>query len=133
MRMLPKEIKLTRHAQHRLEERKNSDIYYNTKNLMRSSCRWYGKDDLIPDSALYKHCLYVCRKSKGKMRYLTDGKIEVLYDKNAKVAITVMEVKEKFLPVTQYIKPDRLKPTKKESKENTQLFRLNFNKCLLNV
>lgn len=107
MRNLPREIKLTRHARQRLEERKNPDNYYNTKNLMRSSCKWYGKDDLIPNSKLYIHCLYVCRKSKNKMRYITDGNIEVLYDKRAGVAITVMEVKEKFLPITQYIKSDK--------------------------
>ena len=89
MAKLPKEIKLTRHAQQRLEERKNSDTNYNTKNLMRSSCKWYGKDDLIQDSALYLHCLYVCRKS-NQIGYITDGRIEVVYNKNTGVAITVM-------------------------------------------
>ena len=58
---LPAELKLTLHAKQRLEERKNHNTY-NTKNLMKSSCRWYGKDDLIPNSKLYIHCLYVCRK-----------------------------------------------------------------------
>ena len=43
------------------------------------------------------------------MRYITDGNIEVLYDKGAGVAITVMEVKDKFKPITQYIKPSVLK------------------------
>lgn len=116
MAKLPKEIKLTRHAQQRLEERKDSNIY-NTKNLMKSSCKWYGKDDLIPESALYVHCMYVCRKS-NQLGYITDGKLEVIYNKGTGVAITVMEVKEKFLPITQYIKPSYLKQIqiKKEKK-----------------
>jgi hypothetical protein len=118
MSILPKEIKLTLHAQQRLEERKGSEKY-NTKNLMKSSCKWYGKDDLIPESSLYIHCMYVCRKAKNKMGYLTDGNIEVLYDKNAKVAITILEVKDKFKPITQYIKPEYLKEIelKKEKKK----------------
>ena len=118
MSILPKEIKLTLHAQQRLEERKGSEKY-NTKNLMKSSCRWYGKDDLIKESSLYIHCMYVCRKAKNKMGYLTDGNIEVLYDKNAKVAITILEVKDKFKPITQYIKPEYLKEIelKKEKKK----------------
>lgn len=118
MSILPKEIKLTLHAQQRLEERKGSEKY-NTKNLMKSSCKWYGKDDLIPESSLYIHCMYVCRKAKNKMGYLTDGNIEVLYDKNAKVAITILEVKDKFKPITQYIKPEYLKEIelKKERKK----------------
>ena len=118
MTKLPKDIKLTRHAQLRLSERKNSNNIYNTRNLMRSSCKWYGKDDLIPDSALYLHCLYVCRKS-NQMGYITDGNIEVVYNKGTGVAITVMEVKEKFLPITQYIKPEYLKQieTKKEKRK----------------
>lgn len=108
MSVLPKEIKLTLHAQQRLSERRGAERY-NTKNLMKSSCRWYGKDDLIPESSLYIHCLYVCRKARNKMGYLTDGNIEVLYDKNANAAITIMEVKDKFKPITQYIKPEYLK------------------------
>lgn len=118
MAKLPKEIKLTKHAQQRLAERKNSDVYYNTKNLMRSSCKWYGKGDLIPNTALYLHCLYVCRNSK-QIGYMTDGRIEVVYDKGTGGAITVMEVKEKFLPITQYIKPSYLKEIeiKKEKKK----------------
>jgi ribosomal protein L37AE/L43A len=117
MAKLPKEIKLTKHAQQRLRERRNS-IIYNTKNLMRSSCKWYGKDDLIPESGLYLHCLYVCRKS-NQMGYITDGNIEVIYNKGTGVAITIMEVKEKFLPITQYIKPEYLKQIeiKKEKKK----------------
>lgn len=117
-KVLPKEIKLTRHAQQRLEERNNSNNHYNTKNLMRSSVKWYGKDDLIPETALYLHCLYVCRKS-NQMGYITDGNIEVVYNKGTGVAITVMEVKEKFIPVTQYIKPEYLKQIerKKELKK----------------
>lgn len=118
MAKLPKDIKLTRHAQQRLTERNTLSNIYNTKNLMRSSCKWYGKDDLIPESALYLHCLYVCRKSK-QMGYITDGNIEVVYNKGTGVAITVMEVKEKFLPITQYIKPKYLKQIelKKEKKK----------------
>lgn len=118
MAKLPKEIKLTIHAQQRLVERKGVEKY-NTKNLMKSPCKWYGKDDLIPESSLYIHCLYVCRKAKNKMGYITDGNIEVLYDKNAKVAITIMEVKDKFKPITQYIKPEYLKQIeiKKEKKK----------------
>ena len=107
MRRLPTEIKLTDHAKQRLEERKDPEVYYNTKNLMKSSCKWYIKEDLIMDSALYRHCCYVCRKS-NQMAYMTDGKIEILYNKNTKVAITILEVKEKFLPITQYIKPELL-------------------------
>lgn len=118
MAILPKEIKLTLHAQQRLFERKGMEKY-NTKNLMKSSCKWYGKDDLIPESSLYIHCLYVCRKARNKMGYITDGNIEVLYDKSANVAITILEVKDKFKPITQYIKPEYLKEIelKKERKK----------------
>ena len=116
MAKLPREIKLTRHAQIRLEERKNSSIDYNTKNLMKSPCKWYGKDDLIINSNLYLHCLYVCRKS-NQMGYITDGNIEVVYNRNTGVAITVMEVKEKFLPITQYIKPEVLKEIEKKKEQ----------------
>lgn len=119
MGKLPKEIKLTLHAKQRLAERKSSEYYYDTKNLMKSNCRWYTTDDFIKQSDLYIHCLYVCRKAKNKMGYLTDGKIEVLYDKNAKTAITIMEVKEKFMPITQYVRPEILKEIerKKELKK----------------
>lgn len=122
MSILPKEIKLTLHAQQRLLERKGSERY-NTKNLMKSSVKWYGKDDLIPESSLYIHCLYVCRKAKNKMGYITDGNIEVLYDKNAHVAITILEVKDKFKPITQYIKPEYLKEIelKKREKERKRM------------
>ena len=126
MAKLPKEIKLTRHAQQRLKERKNSNIY-NMKNLMRSSCRWYGKDDLIPESALYLHCLYVCRKS-NQMGYITDGELEVIYNKGTGVAITVMEVKEKFLPITQYIKPEYLKQIEVK-KERKKMRKTNIEVC----
>ena len=117
MGKLPAEIKLTRHAKQRLEERKEPENYYNPKNIMRSSCKWYTKDDLIPKSNLYLHCLYVCRKS-NQMGYITDGKIEVLYNKGTGVAITIMEVKEKFQPITQYIKPEILEQI--ERKKNKQ-------------
>ena len=113
-----KNIKLSPHARQRLEERKSSHIIYNTKNLIRSSCKWYTKDDLIEKSKLYQHILYVCRKST-QFGYITDGEIEVLYNKGTGVAITVMEMKEKFKPVTQYIKPSILKANeiKKEKKK----------------
>ena len=107
-RKLPSEIKMTWHAQQRLEERNNTYNYYDTKNLMKSSRKWYGKDDLIHDCALYRHCCYTCRKS-SQMGYITDGNIEVIYNKNTKTAITVLEVKEKFKPIEQYIKPEVLK------------------------
>ena len=127
MAKLPKEIKLTRHAQQRLTERNTMENMYNTKNLMRSSCKWYGKDDLIPDSALYLHCLYVCRKSK-QMGYITDGNIEVVYNKGTGVAITIMEVKEKFLPITQYIKPEYLKQIELK-KEKKKMRKTNIGVC----
>ena len=111
MSNLPKEIKLTIHARQRLEERKNSNNY-NMKNLMRSSCKWYGKDDLIENSSLYLHCLYVCRKS-NQLGYITDGHIEVIYNRGTGVAVTVLEVKDKFLPITQYIKPSILERLEK--------------------
>lgn len=108
MRKLPLDIKMTWHAQQRLEERNNTYNYYDTKNLMRSSCRWYGKDDLIFDCALYRHCCYTCRKS-NQLGYITDGNIEVIYNKNTKTALTVLEVKDKFKPIEDYIKPEVLK------------------------
>ena len=117
MSKLPSEIKLTNHARLRLEERNKIHNYYNTKNLMKSSCKWYRKEDLIEDCALYRHCCYTTRKS-SQMGYLTDGNIEVIYNKGTKTAITVLEVKEKFLPITQYIKPIVLEKIeiKKENK-----------------
>ncbi|MDE6947564.1 MAG: hypothetical protein K2P14_10325 [Anaeroplasmataceae bacterium] len=113
MSKLPKEIKLTFHAQQRLEERKNPNYKYNTKNLMKSSCKWYNKDDLIPQSQFYLHCLYVCRKS-NQLGCITDGDIEVIYNKGTGVALTVLEVKDKFKPITQYIKPQILKQIEKK-------------------
>lgn len=107
MAKLPKKLKLTPHARTRLQERKDPDIQYDTRDLMKSSCKWFTTKDFIEKSKLYQHSLYVCRKSI-QMGYLTNGKVEVLYNKGTGVAITVMEVKEKFLPITQYIKPDIL-------------------------
>lgn len=123
MRNLPDEIRLTFHAKQRLVERNDANVIYNTKNLMRSSCRWYNRDDLIYNSALYLHSLYVCRRSKNKMRYITDGNIEVIYNKETGVAVTILEVKEKFLPITKYIKPERLEKNKikKESENSVKL------------
>ena len=120
MRNLPDEIRLTFHAKQRLAERKDANVVYNTKNLMRSSCRWYNRDDLIYNSALYLHSLYVCRRSKNKMRYITDGNIEVIYNKETGEAVTILEVKEKFLPISKYIKPERLEKNKiKKESENS--------------
>lgn len=104
---LPKEMKLTKHAQQRLAERKDEYMKYNTRNLMRSSVKWYGKDDLIHDCALYRHCCYTTRKS-NQIGYITDGNIEVIYNKGTKTAITILEVKDKFKPITQFIKPEIL-------------------------
>ena len=128
MRNLPDEIRLTFHAKQRLVERNDANVIYNTKNLMRSSCRWYNRDDLIYNSALYLHSLYVCRRSKNKMRYITDGNIEVIYNKETGVAVTILEVKEKFLPITKYIKPERLEK-KKIKKESENLGKLDY--CLV--
>lgn len=120
MRNLPDEIRLTFHAKQRLIERNDANVIYNTKNLMRSSCRWYNRDDLIYNSALYLHSLYVCRRSKNKMKYITDGNIEVIYNKETGVAITILEVKEKFLPISKYIKHERLGKSKiKKESENS--------------
>ena len=105
---LPKDMKLSPHARQRVLERKDVDIKYNTSNIMRSSVKWYGKDDLIHDCALYRHCCYTTRKS-NQIGYITDGDIEVIYNKGTHVAITVLEVKDKFKPITQFIKPEILK------------------------
>lgn len=110
MRRLPVDIKLTLHAQQRLLERKGIEKY-NIENLMQSPVKWYGKDDLIPQSNLYIHCLYVCRKS-NQMGYITDGNIEVIYNRSTGVAITILEVKDKFKPISQFLKDD-----KRENKE----------------
>ena len=117
MGKLPLDMKMTPHAQQRLAERKDELMKYNTKNLMRSSVKWWGKDDLIFDQALYRHACYTTRKS-SQLAYITDGDIEVIYNRNTKTAITVLEVKEKFKPITQFIKPERLKQVelKKERK-----------------
>ena len=119
MAKLPYEMKLTPHALQRLTERKGENKQYNTKNLMKSSVKWFGKDDFIHNSALYRHCCYTTRKS-NQMAYMTDGEIEVVYNKKTKTAITVMEVKDKFVPITQFIKPEILEQIqlKKERKQN---------------
>lgn len=115
---LPKDMKLSPHARQRLLERKDVDIKYNTSNIMRSSVKWYGKDDLIHDCALYRHCCYTTRKS-NQIGYITDGDIEVIYNKGTHVAITVLEVKDKFKPITQFIKPEilRYREKKKERRK----------------
>ena len=108
MSKLPLDMKLTNHAKQRLLERKDPEDIYNVKNLMRSSVKWYGKNDFILNSALYKHCCYTTRKS-SQMGYITDGEIEVIYNKNTQIAITVLSVKDKFKPISQYIKPSVIK------------------------
>lgn len=115
---LPKDMKLSPHARQRLLERKDVDMRYNTSNIMRSSVKWYGKDDLIYDCALYRHCCYTTRKS-NQIGYITDGDIEVIYNKGTHVAITVLEVKDKFKPITQFIKPEilRYREKKKERRK----------------
>lgn len=118
MRKLPVNIKLTLHAQQRLLERKGIEKY-NTENLMQSQVKWYGKEDLIPESSLYVHSLYVCRKAKDKMDYITDGNIEVLYDKNSGVAITILEVKDKFKPINQFLKDNNI-----ENNENNEIINI---------
>lgn len=90
---------------------------------MRSSVRWYTKDDLIFDCALYRHCCYTTRQSKD-VAYITDGNIEVIYDKSTKVGITVLQVKDKFKPITQYIKPEVLKQIEIK-KENRKMRKAN--------
>lgn len=111
--MLPITMKLTEHARQRLLQRKSSYDYYNLDDLMKSGCRWYTKEDFIQNSGLYCHCSYVCRKAH-KMKYITDGKIEVIYDSNTEVALTVMEVKEKFLPITKFLRPELLQENKEK-------------------
>lgn len=105
MANLPKDLKLTLHAQERLEQRKDNIYIYNTKNLMRSNCKWFNLDDLIPQSKLYLHARYTCRKSKNELRYLTNGEIEIIYNKKTGIGVTVLEVKDKFKPIQQYLKP----------------------------
>lgn len=101
--MLPKKIMLTYHAIDRLKQRKNINRHYNIENILNSNCKWYTLEDLKETTGLYNHAKYVCRKSKD-LDYITDGEIEVIYNKGTGVAITILEVKEKFLPVTQHIK-----------------------------
>ena len=108
MQILPREIKLGIHARQRLLERRSEDSKYNLRNLIKSPCKWYGKNDLIYNCALYKHSCYVTRKD-NTLVYLTDGNIEVIYNKNTKLIVTILEVKEKFKPITQYLKPEFLK------------------------
>lgn len=117
MRKLPVDIKLTLHAKQRLLERKGIEKY-NTENLMQSPVKWYGKDDLIPESSLYVHCLYICRKAKDKMDYITDGNIEVLYNKDSGVAITILEVKDKFKPINQFLKDDKIENKEVNNEDN---------------
>lgn len=116
MGKLPSEIKMSPHARARLEERKDINMKYNKQNIMRSSVKWYGKDDLIHDCALYRHCCYTTRKS-SQIGFITDGDIEIIYNKGTHVAITVLEVKEKFKPITQFIKPDRLSKSKNKKEK----------------
>ncbi len=125
---IPSEVKLTYHARQRLDERKEVNSYYNTKNLMKSSCKWYNKDDFIKNSNLYLHSLYVCRKSH-QIGYITDGKIEIVYNKNSKNVITVLKLDEKFLPITKFIKPEVLEQIKIKKEEKRLKKILNLECC----
>ena len=102
MNNIPKKLKLSLHAGSRLEERKEFNNLYLKKHISDSHCTWYNKNEFIRDSAYYRHCCYICRKSKD-FSCMTDGRIEVIYNKNTNVVITILKVKEKFLPVTQYL------------------------------
>ena len=96
-------IKLTRHALKRLQERKHKR--YNIYDLIHTNnSEWYKKEDLIHDCALYRHSCYTTRKSP-QMAYLTDGDIEVIYNNETGTVITILEVKDKFKPITQFIRP----------------------------
>ncbi len=124
---IPSEVKLTYHARQRLDERKEENSYYNTRNLIKSSCKWYNRDDFIKNSNLYLHSLYVCRKSH-QIGYITDGRIEVVYNKNSKIAITILKLDEKFLPITKFIKPEILEKVKikKEQKRLKKISDLEY-------
>ena len=126
---LPKDMKLSPHARQRLLERKDVDMKYNTSNIMRSSVKWYGKDDLIYDCALYRHCCYTTRKS-NQIGYITDGDIEVIYNKGTHVAITVLEVKDKFKPITQFIKPEILRYMEKKKERRKMKTETNQKICV---
>lgn len=102
MNNIPRRIKLSLHAKQRLEERKKLNNLYRKKHLIDSPVIWYHKEEFIVDSAYYRHCCYICRKSKD-LSCMTDGRIEIIYNKNTKVVITILRVKEKFLPITQYL------------------------------
>lgn len=101
---IPETIKLSPHARQRLFERKSKDIIYDVYNIMRSNTKWYKKEDLIHDCGLYRHCCYITRKS-NQIDCITNGDIEIIYNKDTYVAITVLDVKDKFKPISQYIKP----------------------------
>ena len=99
---IPKKVKMSRHAKLRLEERKQIENLYRKKHIIDSPCIWYKKEDFIVDSAYYRHCCYICRKSKD-LSCITDGRIEIIFNKNTKVVVTILRVKEKFLPITQFL------------------------------
>lgn len=101
---LPEIIKLSPHARQRLFERKNKDIAYNVHDIMKSDTKWYKKENLIYNCGLYRHCCYTTRKS-NQIDCITNGDIEIIYNKDTYVAITVLDVKDKFKPISQYIKP----------------------------
>ena len=91
MGKLPSEIKMSPHARARLEERKDINMKYNKQNIMRSSVKWYGKDDLIYDCALYRHCCYTTRKS-SQTGFIADGDMESISNRGTHVALAVLEV-----------------------------------------
>lgn len=119
MEKLPSEIKLSKHARKRIEERNQTGYKYNTKNLMKSGCKWYGKDDFIVNSPFYLRYIKLCGSSNNR-RYITDGNIEVLYNASSNIVITILNVDKIFLPVDKYIRPEILERMmmKKAEKKN---------------
>lgn len=98
-------IYLSPHAKERLKER--SHIKYDMDNILNSECKWYTKDNIIQNSNYYLHSLYVTRKAKN-LGFVTNGDVEVLFNTDTGVAITVFEVKDKFKPITKYINKGEL-------------------------
>lgn len=106
MSSIPKKIKLSKHAKIRLDERKEYINLYFRGHLMDSPCIWYEKEEFIIDSDYYRHCEYICRKS-SELSCMTDGRIEIIYNKKTNVVITVLKMKKKFLPFQQYLIKDK--------------------------
>lgn len=102
MKDIPKKVKMTKHAKLRLEERKQLENLYRKRHIIDSPCIWYGIEDFIVDCAYYRHCKYICRKSKD-ISCMTDGRIEIIFNRNTKAVITILKVKDKFKPITKYL------------------------------